>query len=358
MVEIPDDATITVDVSDSPGLVEQNGASEPVVAAPDPAPKAETKPKPKAKEAAPDPAAALNKAIEEARRAEAARAAAEATAEAERRRALDAQNLLRQRDAEANRFREQAEDREYSIINAGIDGATRELQAYRGELKRALDAGDFDAVSDAQVKMSRAAAQLDRLEAQKTDFEAKRSAMTAEGAVEAPQSAHPAYEASPFDQWLSTMAPASQAWIRAHPECAPPELGGRFVDHSKMMAGHHDARAQGYAPNTPDYFRVIEEHVGLRHAPPAAAHEDPEPEPEPAPRQPQRVAQPSAPVSREPPSPSGQFPRNTRTVTLTKEQQEVARFSFPRMSEREAYAQYAKNLLELESEGKVGRKYA
>ena len=131
-----------------------------------------------------------------------------------------------------------------------------------------------------------------------------------------------------------------------------------------MMAGHYDALAKSIVPNTPEYFKVIEEHLGTgqqatsvqtgvsskaAEIQTASAGDN----------QTQRVSpkhvQPSAPVTREPPASNGQQQRSTREVRLTKEQQEMAKVSFPHLPEAQAYGQYARNLLELESEGKIGR---
>ena len=42
-------------------------------------------------------------------------------------------------------------------------------------------------------------------------------------------------------------------------------------------------------------------------------------------------------------------------VTLSKEQQEAARLSFPHLETKQAYTQYALNLIELTNEGKMNR---
>ena len=46
----------------------------------------------------------------------------------------------------------------------------------------------------------------------------------------------------------------------------------------------------------------------------------------------------------------------TKSVVLTKDEQEVARFCWPYLSAEDAYKMYAKNLVQLEREGHIARK--
>lgn len=342
-VELPEDGIVTIDVTDNPDLAAE-AAEEEVAPAPKPRPAAA------AKQSAVDEAATALKA--EADR----RAAAEATAETERRRADDATRLAARHQQEALGYREQAESQELTIINSGIESATKEIAAHQAELERAMEAGEFPAASAAQVKLAKAAAALDRLESEKNSFEAgSRKVPTAEGRVEAPGATAP----SAFEQYVSqpSIAPVAQAWLRAHPDCVPATVGGNATRNAKMMGGHYAAIAQGIPTNTPEYFRTIEEAIGERApvsaaATVVAAGSDEGAAPAPKPRQ--KAPQPAAPVSRDPPAGSG-APRTVRSVTLTKDQQDAAKMSFPHLPPAQALAQYARNLVELEAEGKLGR---
>ena len=115
-----------------------------------------------------------------------------------------------------------------------------------------------------------------------------------------------------------------------------------------MMLGHETASHGGIPLESDDYFRTIEEKVGIRtpvsaaaEITPAVVETAPKPKPKPA---------PSAPVNRDVPAASGA--RTTRSVTLNKDQREAAKLSFPHLTEKEAFGIYARNLLELEAEGK------
>ena len=353
-VEVEPEGVVTVDVSDNPELAAVEGAEPAEVVEPEPKPAKEKVAKAPKVNAAEEAAAALTQAV---KTADDARKAAEATAMAERRAREEAERVANQRTQEAAGYREQAESHELTIIESGIESATREISAHQAEWERAQEAGEWAKASAAQVKLAKAAAALDRLENSKATFEANaKRPPTTEGAVTAqgPQ-------ITPFEQYVSSFPPRAQAWLRAHPDYVPPAingipLGGDPIKNAAMMEGHFAAKKLNIQEGSDEYFRVIEEHTGHRTPVSAAATVTPVGETEvvpaakPAPKP--RMAQPSAPVSRDPPNGAN---RTTRSVTLTKEQQEAAKISFPQKPINEAFALYARNLLELEAEGKMGR---
>lgn len=366
-IEVLDEAVVEVEVGDAGTTPQPEPVVEPVVAAPKPAPKVT----PKTNAAADEAAAALSQAVEARKTAEEARKAAEATALSERRGREDAQRLAAQREQEAKSYKEQAENHELTIITSGIETASRELEGYEAEYARLMEAGEFAKASTINTRVAKAAAALDRLEDAKLSYEsgARKQPVTTQEA--APQVAQ-----SPFEQYVSTFQPQAQAWLRAHPDCVPSNVGGDATKNAKMMAGHYEALAKGIQPNTEDYFKTIEEHTGHRvvvtPAAPvsqaaeviAAGTEPATPKPKAAPRQ----AQPSAPVTREPPAANGTVP--TRTVRLTPAQQEIALLSAsPREVQgpdgrvvresdadfrRRAFNSYASELIKATEENKMG----
>lgn len=280
------------------------------------------------------------------------RKAAEATALAERQRAEQAQRQADQYRQQHQSATEQAQAAQLTLIENSITSQQQTIEALEGEIARLYEAGEFAKVASANTKLSRATATLDRLEQQKIALENAPEATT-EGRVEAPQNT------SMFEQYVSQFAPAAQSWLRAHPECAPAQVGGNAQSNAKMMQGHWDAVGQGLAEGTPEYFRVIEEHAGYRQ-PTVTADTDAEPVARPAGAS-KRAAQPSAPVTREPPS-SKPLNRNVRDIRLNKDQQDAALISFPanqgetpEAHRKRAFGQYAMNLVALEAEGKMGR---
>lgn len=280
-----------------------------------------------------------------------ARRAAEATAANERTLREQAQTQATQARQEAEQYRDQATNNELAIIENGIVSATSQIDSLQEEYTRAAEAGEFAKMATIQTKLSKAAAALDRLETSKASFDARRPATT-EGRVEAPV----APQTNVTEQYLSQFAPTAQTWLRQHPDCLPSQFGGDAVKNSRMMAGHYGALAQNIAPNTTEYFKYLDDHIGVQPTVQtvAVASKAAEVVQAEAPRAPKPV-QTSAPPSRDTDTTRGQQPRNIREVRLTKDQQEMARVSFPHLPENQAFGQYARNLLELEAEGKIGR---
>lgn len=285
-----------------------------------------------------------------AKQQEDGRRAAEATAANERSLREQAQRQAQQAQQETEQLRERANDSELTAIENGITAASAQIETLQEEYTRAAEAGEFAKMGQIQTKLSKAAAALDRLETSKSTFDSRRPATT-EGRVEAP-----APQTNASEQYLSQFAPAAQTWLRQHSDCLPAQFGGDAVKNSKMMSGHYGALAQNIQPNSTEYFKYLDEHLGtqqvIQTAPVSKAAEVQVAEVTPKPA---KHVQPSAPPSRDTPAAHGQQPRNVREVRLTKDQQEMARVSFPHLPENQAFGQYARNLIELEAEGKIGR---
>jgi hypothetical protein len=291
--------------------------------------------------------------------------AAEATAASERARREDAERRAAHREAEAQAALERAETSEIAVITHGIEAATREVTAYGAAFQKAMEDGEFAKATEAQVALGKATSKLDRLEAQKADYESgKTKRPPARDSGGAAESTVAPSRQNVVEAYLSGYDLQAQNWLRSHPECLPPrvrtpdgavlELGGDQKKHNMMMAGHHDALAKGYALNSEDYFRTIEEHTGHRKAAEATTNTNNKGGVVPESRAARtRPASPSAPVSRS--ETPGEASRSPTRVTLDRDQQEAARISYPHKPVKEAYALYAKELIEARKEGKIGR---
>ena len=358
-VDLEEEGVVTVDVSDKPELATVEGVDADETTEKPVAIEAAAEPKPKEKKTKtprvkPTPESEATQALKQAvQTAEDARRAAEQTAQAAIQRADAATRVAQSKEQEALSYKDQADARQLDIITTGIESSEREVTAYQQELQRAYEAGEFKTASETQVKLSKATARLDRLQDAKENLETTIAKKTTEGKVEVQPQIQT--QTDPFEQYISGFAPRAQSWLRAHRDCAPAQVGGNPTKNASMMAGHWDALAKNIQEGSDEYFRVIEEHAGYRTPVEAEAEEEEVVETKPAAKQ-KLTAQPSAPVSREVPSATnGQVPRTTRSVTLTKEQQEAAKMSFPHLEPAKAFAIYARNLLELEAEGKMGR---
>ncbi len=188
------------------------------------------------------------------------RQAAEQTAVTERQRADHETSRRQTREQELQAAHDNLAARQLAEIESGIANATQQIASTQKELSSALAEGNFEKVAEVQTRLGKATAALDRWEDKKSGYENTQT-RTIEGAVVEQQ---PVVQVNPFERYIGGMEPAAQTWLRAHPECAPAQVGGKADMNSKMMRGHYDALAQGYAPNSENYFRVIEESAGYR----------------------------------------------------------------------------------------------
>lgn len=350
LVNLPDESVIDVDISDHPELAAEEDA--PVA---DPARHQEGAPAPEVDDGSQETLAALRKRMDDQAQESRERIQrAEQNAEQERQRRQQAETNFRQRE-QANQ--EEARQREIALLDQGIATAQTQLETLAKNLATAKEAGNFADEATISIEIGRATARLDRMETEKATFEAGGTVRRAhEGAVEAEPAADRQQQPPPttsarFEQFLGTLSLASAQWIRNHPECAPPAVGGNNRANAKMMAGHWDALARNVELESPEYFKIIEEHTGHRQSEAAPTNQPRRQAPVPG----QRRAIPAAPPSRE--VPGQNQPGRTRQVRLSKEQQEAALLSFPHLKPAEALAQYARNLVELEAEGLMGRRH-
>jgi len=347
VIEIPEEGVIEVPL--------EGVAAEPKAKVAEPEPE----PKPEPKQAAvrdpkPEADAALKAAQSALDNEKRLREAAEQNVQTAVHRATQAEQRSQTHQQELQTERERAEASEAQRIDREIDNATKLIASSQKEYVAAMAAGNFEQAAEAQTKLSKATATLDRWEGRKEDFATAKVNRGTEGrVVEEPPPTQPA---SHFERYISGLAPKAQTWLRAHPECVPAEIGGDATMNAKMMRGHYEALSKGYTTNSDDYFKTIDLATGFRKP-------DPPPEPEvkdeevvevkPTPKPKERTKVPAAPPSREPPGtpPGG----STMSVRLTLDEQATARFSFPNLTPAQAYAEYAKNKVALQAEGKLGR---
>lgn len=359
-IEVDDDALVTLELEPGEELPDTNEDGEVVLddGEPDKAEVVEPVKKPiervrlKTKSAAEgedeDPEGALKAALQaDLEKSRRETATAKAAVEAERRQREDAQRRLTQTEQERDEARDNADARQLSLLTGNIESTERALASQQVELRAAMEAGDFEKTASLQVKISQSAAKLDRLTADKESFDEKIKTRPKEPVTEGRVEQQPQPGAM-VSRYLAQFAPVARSWIQEHTECYPPELGGEALSHNRMMQGHYAAVNEGIEPNSPEYFERIEEVLAN-----SKVEEKPAPKPAPKPR----AVQPSAPVTRDPPSAvnGSTEARTVHQVRLTPEQQEAAKMSFPDKADKEAFALYARNLIELRKEGKMGR---
>lgn len=240
-------------------------------------------------------------------------------------------------EREARLAREQVHHAHNEVHDSNLQLVRNAIETVKGtseQLKRAyaeaLSVGDYGKSAEIQEAMSINAARL-------MELERGRAAMEKAPPQAAPQPQRPA---DPVEELASQLSPKSADWVRRNPQCVTdPRL------YQKMVAAHNLAIADGYAPDTEDYFGFIEDtlKINRRQAPARAEAEEDEPMSSASRPVQRRSAPPAAPVTRAGTA-SGQRPN---VVRLSRAEAETARDLG--MSEEE----YARNKQLLQKEGRL-----
>lgn len=220
----------------------------------------------------------------------------------------------------------EVEDTNLQLVNSAIDTIKRDNDILKSHYSAAMSAGDYDKAAEIQESLAANSAKLLQLENGKQAMENK------------PKTS-PQVSSDPVEQFASQLSPRSAEWIRKNPQCVTdPRL------MQKMVAAHNLAIADGYQPDTDDYFSVIEDTLKLNRREKrqeAPINDDVE----------SPLSSASKPVPRQAPPPPAPANRNGSTrpnvVRLTAAEAETAKMLG--MTEVE----YAKHKIALQKEGKL-----
>lgn len=230
-----------------------------------------------------------------------------------------------QYDAEGNRLQTYI-----NAIEATEQAATNAERAYAD----AMAAGDYAAAGRAQRAMASAEAHLQRLNREKEQAEYSIESMRTEGRVQAPP--RPSFEpqqspADPVEAMATRLTPKSAAWLRSHPEAAS--------NVGKLTAAHAAAiQLEGLEVESPEYFRYVEERLGIS---------------QPAPAKPAKKAMASAPVQSSSSMSSSRSSGNGSTMVLSPSEVEMALLAEPELPREKALEVYARSKAALIREGKL-----
>lgn len=248
--------------------------------------------------------------------------------EAERAARMEAERLARQAQRQVNEAQNEVKDANYNMIVNAIETVKGRSEALKAAYRESMSVGDFDKAAEIQEAMAVNAHQLQELKRGKKAIkdQLKESEAQPVQKMEPPKG-------DIVDQLASQVSSKSAEWLRNHRSDIRDERSVR-----KMFRAHEDAMDDGIEPDTDEYFEFIEGRMGLNRR----VEQEPSPMSEasaPAPRR--STPPPAAPVSRGSTRPN--------VVRLTRDQAEAAR------SMGMTEAEYAKNLIALQKEGKLGR---
>lgn len=212
------------------------------------------------------------------------------------------------------------------LLETAIESIKQDNAVLKARMRDAHAIGDTDAMFDLQEAVSKNTYKLEHIEDGRKRLES--------------QIRQPQVETSrdPVEALASQLTPRSADWVRRHPQCVTDQ---RL--YQKMIASHNLAVADGFAPDSDEYFEAIESTMKLSPKREVRVEEVEEPFSEAAAPNKARTSPPAAPVSR---TASSGAPRQN-VVRLSKDEREMAQMMG--MSDQE----YAKNKMALVKEGKL-----
>lgn len=243
--------------------------------------------------------------------------------EDEQRARKDAEERALRAQQQAYSAYNEVEDTNLHLVTTAIETVKRDNDILKAQYSEAMSSGEYDRAAEIQETLAGNVAKLERLESGKL-------------AMQTRPKAAPPQASDPVEQFASQLSSRSAEWIRKNPQCVTdPRL------MQKMVAAHNLAVADGYQPDSDDYFGFIEDTLRLnrREQRQVQAEED------------SPLSSASKPVARQAPPPPAPANRNgsmrKNVVTLSPAEAQAARDMG--MTDQE----YALNKLALQKAGRL-----
>jgi hypothetical protein len=193
-----------------------------------------------------------------------------------RRIARDATERERTANAHVEAARTTIADTYGSALDTEIAAAKSESDSLKAAYKAAMEAGNFEEVSEINIKIADARARLNEATREKNRLTQETPVTRAhEGAVRErePQRQEvrrvPQTDDERREAILAGCTPKTRAWLEAHIECVD-----NPVKAAKANLVHQEAIEQGIVPDSPEYFRYAEEQMGYTKVTRAARQSD------------------------------------------------------------------------------------
>ena len=246
--------------------------------------------------------------------------------EQERNARLEAEKRARMAYETAADAKNEVQDTNLQLVKNAIDTVKRNNEILKYNYSEAMAVGDYNKAAEIQETMGMNSAKL-------MELERGRAHMENAPKIVAPEPPRPS---DPVEALASQLSPRSADWVRRNPQCVTdPRM------YQKMVAAHNLAVADGYVPDSDDYFGVIEDTLKIGRR--VNIDQDDDPMSGAAKVTQRRSAPPAAPVSRG----GGGTGSRPNEVRLTREEIETARDLG--MTEKE----YARNKMLLKKEGRL-----
>jgi len=246
--------------------------------------------------------------------------------EQERAARIEAEKQARAAYSSAAEAKNEVQDTNLQLVKNAIDTVKRNNDILKYNYSEAMSVGDYTKAAEIQETMGMNSAKLMELERGRSHMENAPKAIPPE----------PMRHSDPVEELASQLSPRSADWVRRNPQCVTdPRM------YQKMVAAHNIAVADGYTPDSDDYFGQIEDTLKISKR--VNTDYDDDPTSGAAKVTQRRSAPPAAPVSRG----GGGTGSRPNEVRLTRDEIETARDLG--MTEKE----YARNKMLLKKEGRM-----
>ena len=173
--------------------------------------------------------------------------------------AADATRREQAAHREVEATRSEITDTRLGTVEQGISAAQTEADAAQAEYESAQEAGNWKKAAEAQRKMSRAEAQIVRLNEAKSDLEIQKATPVVRQEPERPA------PTDPTEAFLSRCDAPTAKWLRDHPEDARVLATNSDPRRAaKLRAAGADAEAEGYKPSDANYWGHVEKFLNVQ----------------------------------------------------------------------------------------------
>jgi hypothetical protein len=176
-------------------------------------------------------------------------------------RASESDRIARGAADQVNRARTAIADNQVAAVESEIAALTTESASLKAAAKAALDAGNFAEATDLQEKMADARAKLYAAGQRKAWHEQHATPIHTGRVPEQPAAPRaPQTVEERRATAVTNFTPATRAWLMNHLDVLDDIEGEKGVE---ARLAHLRAVKEGHAPDTPQYFRFVEEQMGM-----------------------------------------------------------------------------------------------
>jgi hypothetical protein len=220
---------------------------------------------------------------------------------------LEAESRAKIAAEQARRYNMDAQDSRIHLVGGAIETLKRDDEILTAHLKNAMEIGDYDRAADLQRNLAVNASKMMELERGYNDLR---------NAPPPPQVQQASPQEMTVDDIIGRVTPRSAEWLKQNRDYLPDARSIRI-----MARAHEDAVDHGYVPESDQYFRFVEDRLGIGSKKESYDADDATAGAAKVTKN--RQSPPSAPVSRQPVD----SPNRPGVIRLTAEQVEAAKIS-------------------------------